>query len=65
MGINRGTTGGVSTWGGVLEEVADGYRDGDVRKKLAGMPENAPGWAICGVGFTGDVFGVDVELSGE
>jgi len=65
MGINKGTTGGVSTWGGVLEEVADGYRDGDVRKKLAGMPENASGRAICRVGFAGDVFGVDVELPGE
>ena len=65
MGINKGTTGGVSTWGSILKEVADGFRDGDVRKKLAGMPENASGQAICRVGFTGHVFGVDVELLGE
>ena len=45
--------------------MADGFRDGDVRKKLAGMSENAPGWAIGRVGFTRDIFGVDGKLLGE
>ena len=38
---------------------------GDVRKKLAGMSENALGWAISRVGFARDIFGVDGKLSGE
>ena len=29
------------------------------------MPKNAPGRAICEVGFTRDIFGADVKLSGE
>jgi len=56
---------GGSVWDGIFDEMADGFGDRDVREEGIGMPENAPGRAICEVGFTGHILGADMKDSGE
>ena len=60
-----GGCGGSRVLGGNCKEVADGGGNGNVRQELAGVAEDASGWSVCRVVFTGDILGADIKTPRE